>query len=89
MPDRGEIGAHVVGVDLGVEDVAGLATGAGDEHGAYALGAVLGHGGGALGGFVVGVRVHREHSELGRNLRIHRRSRYRRVSAPSWSLRCA
>ena len=78
MPDGGEVGAHVVGVGLRVEDVAGFAAGAGDQHRAHALGAVARHGGRALRRFVVGVRVHGEHAERGRCLRIHVEPRYRR-----------
>ena len=62
QPDRGQVGAHVVGVGRGVEDVAGLAAGAGDEHRAHALGVVPGHRGRALRRFVVGVGVHGQHA---------------------------
>ena len=60
--------ARDVGLDLGlvhgrVEDVALLAAGAAHEHGADALGVVLGDGAGALGRLVVGVGVDGQQAE--------------------------
>ena len=64
--DGREIGPGLGAVGLLVEDVAGLAAGARDEHRVHPFGHVPGHGGGALRGFVVGVGVHRQHAKAGR-----------------------
>ena len=61
-----EILAGLGRVGLGIEDVAGLASGAGHEDGVDALAVVAGHRGGALRRLVVGMRVDRKHT--------HRRS---------------
>ncbi len=63
--DRREIGPGLGAVGLLVEDVAGLAAGARDEHRVHPFGHVPGHGGGALRGLVVGVGVHRQHAKAG------------------------
>jgi hypothetical protein len=72
--DGGQVGHDVGLVHGGVEDVARLAAGAGDEHGTDALGVVPGDRAGPLGRLVVRVGVHGHQAERGVG---HRRSRYR------------
>ena len=62
-PDPPDVGPHLGRVHGGVEDVALLAAGAAHQHGAHALGVVLGHRRRALGGLVVGVRVDAQEAE--------------------------
>ena len=60
---RLQVGAHLGGVGRRVEDLALLAAGAADEHGADALGRVPGDGARTLRRLVVGVGVHRHEAQ--------------------------
>jgi hypothetical protein len=62
-PHREEVLAHFRRVDRGIQDVAGLATGAAHEHRPHTLVAIARHGTGALRGLVVGVCMHREQAQ--------------------------
>ena len=59
----GEVGPHLLGVHRRVEDVAGLAARAADEHAPHPGVAEERDRAGALGGFVVGVGVHRQQAQ--------------------------
>ncbi len=61
--DGADVGPHLGTVHGRVEDVALLAAGAADEHGADAFAAVLGDGARALRRLVVGMGVHGEEAE--------------------------
>ena len=62
--DRVQVLAHVGPVHCRVQDVARLAAGAADEHGACPLVVVLAYGGSAFRRLVVGMGVHGEEAQL-------------------------
>jgi hypothetical protein len=61
--DGGQVGPDLGAVHRRVEDVAGLAAGAGDQHRTHAFGVVAGHRGGPFRGLVVGVGVHGQQAQ--------------------------
>ncbi len=63
-PDRRQVGDHLGPVHGRVEDVAGLAPGARDQHRAHSLGVIAGNGAGPLRRLVVGMSVNREQAEF-------------------------
>ena len=62
--DGADVGADLGGFHRRIQDVALLAPGAGDEYGVHALGVIASDGRRALRGFVVGMRMDAQQTEI-------------------------